>query len=448
MINISQISKKLSTYAISEKAREEKFILRSGGKIEAINFIQSFFIMIQNGSNTLKSWAETLSFMNEVKTTISDVAINHKLQFRHIDFFIKLLGDIMHEQITKSTAKSLTTSLLESFNRVFLEDSTCLNLPRNLSDFFKGAYSSSKKGDAATARIQFRTELKQGTATHIELQSYRDNDQKYSPKILEQLQANDLVIRDLGYWSLKVFRKIIDLGAYVLTRYLPNTHLFESNEEAKQINLIELVRKAKRAGKSIIDKQVLVGKKDKLPFRLIMLKVPEKVAAERRRKAKNNRNKRINYTKEYMELLGWSIYITNVDESIWQPEDVLKVYGYRWRIENIFKCWKMHFNFQKLFSGKRTLGPARVIITIYLLLIWILLFFNRLYIYFERVIFERKKEPISLMKFAGFIKKWFPLFCDTSSLEKYIDMVHYYCKYDKRKQGENFAQSIYYNNLA
>jgi len=448
MINKNQISEKLSTYAISQMAKEEKFAIRSDGKIKAVDFIQSFFLMIQNGSNTLKAWAETLSFLMDSETTLSDSAIHQRLQFKQVDFFKSLLSKILNHQIIEQAPKRLTTRLLEPFNRVFLEDSTCLNLPINLADIFKGAHSKSEAGKAATARIQFRTDIKQGTASHIVLQSYRDNDQKFSGDILEQLQANDLVIRDMGYWSLKVFRKIYKSGAYLLTRYLPNTHLFQADGKQEQINLIELTRKADKQGKTVIDQQVLVGKEEQLSSRLVMIKVPEKVAAERRRKAKKNRNKRVNYTKEYMELLGWSIYITNVDESIWQAEDVFKVYGYRWRIENIFKCWKTHFNFQNLFAGKQSLTLPRVIITIYLLLIWIMLFFNRLYIYFERAIFEKKKEFISLMKFASFINRWFIQLSNTTDLDQFIDKVYYYCKYDKRKKGENFSQSIYYKNLA
>ena len=437
---MSQISEKLSSFAISQKAKEEKFTLRSGGKIEALDFIKSFFMMIQQGENTLKAWATALSFLQGSKTTISDVAIHHKLQFRQIDFFESLLTDVINEQIMSTTSKQLESQLLQPFTRVFLEDSTCLTLPKNLSDYFKGP------GQSSTARIQFRTDIKQGTVSHLELQSFRDNDQKFSGAILKDLQANDLVIRDLGYWSLKVFKAIMGMGAYLLTRYFPNTHLFELDGD--QINLLNLIRTADKQGTKIIDKQVLVGTEEKVPMRLVMIKVPEKIAAERRRKAKNNRDKRKNYTKSYMELLGWFILLTNVDIAVWKPEDMLKVYGYRWRIENIFKCWKSCFKFEKLFANKNSLTPARVEITVYLLLIWITLFFNRLYIYFERAIFERKNEFISLMKFAGFIIMWFKEITNSGQLEDFIDIVHYYCKYDKRKKGENFAQSIYYKNLA
>ena len=440
MIDMSQISEKLSPFAISQQAKDKKFTLRSGGKIEALAFIQSFLLMMQKGDNTLKAWAETLSFVMDNETTISDVAIHGKLQFRHIDFFESLLENVINEQIIKKAPENLKTQLLEPFNRVFLEDSTCLNLPKNLAKYFPGP------GESSTARIQYRIDMKQGTTSHFELQSFRDNDQKFSGDILEDLKVNDLVIRDLGYWSLKVFKAIIGMGAYVLTRYFPNTHLFEIDGE--QINLINLIRTADKQGIKIIDRQVIVGAKERVPMRLVMIKVPEKVAAERRRKAKKNRDKRKNYTKEYMELLGWFIILTNVDISVWKPEDILKVYGYRWRIETIFKCWKSCFNFEKLFAGKQSLTPARVEITIYLLLIWITLFFNRLYIYFERAIFERKNEFISIMKFADFIMRWFKEITEAEDLERFIDKVYYYCRYDKRKQRENFAQSIYYNNLA
>jgi hypothetical protein len=55
----------------------------------------------------------------------------------------------------------------------------------------------------------------------------KENDQKASPLILEHLQAGDLVIRDLDYAALKVWRQIIAQGAYFLRRWRNDLGLFD-----------------------------------------------------------------------------------------------------------------------------------------------------------------------------------------------------------------------------
>ena len=54
----------------------------------------------------------------------------------------------------------------------------------------------------------------------------------------------------------------------------------------------------------------------------------------RRHRAKTDRDKRLNHSKDYYELLGYSCYITSVDQEIFSAAEVQKVYGLRWRIEN------------------------------------------------------------------------------------------------------------------
>ncbi len=84
-----------------------------------------------------------------------------------------------------------------------------------------------------------------------------------------------------------------------------------------------------------LDIDVYISKKVKVPVRLVAHRSPKHVAAERRRKAKNHHDRRHNPSKEYVELLGWEIYITNVLRTTWDAKTVCHVYHIRWRIEII-----------------------------------------------------------------------------------------------------------------
>ena len=58
------------------------------------------------------------------------------------------------------------------------------------------------------------------------------HDATYADKILEYIKEGDLVLRDLGY-SVTIFRKIGNLGAYFISRLHPGWCVLDAeNEEA------------------------------------------------------------------------------------------------------------------------------------------------------------------------------------------------------------------------
>ena len=143
--------------------------------------------------------------------------------------------------------------------------------------------------------------------------SYRVNDQKASARIVGMLQERDLVLRDLGYWSVAVFAAILGRGAFFLSRYRCGVSLFD-----RQGSPLELLSLLQSAGS--FDQTVEVGQKERLPLRLVARSVPQPVAAERRRKLRADRDKRRRPSKEQLALLGWEIFVTNAPPPFGAPE--------------------------------------------------------------------------------------------------------------------------------
>ncbi len=85
---------------------------------------------------------------------------------------------------------------------------------------------------------------------------------------------------------------------------------------------------------------MLCGKDKKLKVRLVAIKLSHEQAAQRKRKAKQDRDRRLNHSKGYYELLGYIIFITTVTEQIWNEQQVAAAYRVRWNIEIQFKSWK------------------------------------------------------------------------------------------------------------
>ncbi|MFQ5606227.1 MAG: IS4 family transposase [bacterium] len=441
----AQISAKLSEIPIEEISNLTGFIIRDTAIIRAMPFVMGFFKMILHGINTVEHWAGQICKL--CGHEISAQALQGKLQFRHQRFAEVLLTYVLRHQIMQSTPLPISTELFKAFGRAFLEDSTCVKLPSVLAEFFPGNYNHKDKDKGATARVQLRLELKSGEYTHLALQGFRDNDQKFSSDIVLTLRPGDLVLRDMGYCVLWVFRLIMQQEAFFVSRFRYATNVYDA-DSGKQIDLHKKLRSLRHQGGNVLDTPVLIGQKEKLPVRLVAIKAPPQVEQQRKRKAEKDRNKKTNHSQEYMELLGWTIFITNVPTEVFTPEQLLLAYGFRWRIEIVFKCWKSKFDFAHLFDKKQSMTPARAVISFYLLLIWLTLFFSKWYNFFLLAVFKAKQKWLSLFKFADFVKEHFEDLLLGSNLNEFVSFLARYCTYGKRKQISNFMEKLYLLKLA
>lgn len=446
MINSTQISVKLSELPIQKLALTHKFNIHRDVKITPSAYLLGFFMMLSNGQHTLSCWAGEVSCA--LGKAISKSGLSNKIQYPQVDFVKNLLEEALFHKVLPDD-RDLHSELFSDFGRVFLEDSVCLRLPRVLHEVFPGSHS--KMGATATARIQYRMNLQNGAANRVEVQSFRDHDAKFSADILAVLKPDDLVIRDLGYWSLKVFRQImVDKKAFLLTRKRFGVNVYDEDTHHK-IDLHERLKKADRRGIKVVKINVLVGREERVPLRLVAIRVPDNIANERRRKAKKDRNKRTNRSDEYMDMLDWTIFLTNVEDDVWTPEQMLEVYGFRWRIEIVFKAWKSKLNFQKIFKRKQSLTPPRAWITIYLVLLWIVLFFVPMFNYLLVRVYEQTEKFLSILKFAQFFKDHFEaLTCDIISqrnVDFWVQTTAKHCTYDRRRKIQNFCEKLYMLNF-
>ncbi len=429
-MNISKITTKLALLPIEELSWQSGFVKIESHKIGGLYFVHGFFQMINNGHNTLEKWCEQLYRLSNC--LIRKQSLQGKLQFVHVRFCKLLLECVMRQQVLGKATFENGCDLLQSFRRVFIEDSSCVTLPKMLRIFFPG--SVNQVGQTSSARIQLRLELNSGHYSHFDLEGYRDNDQKFSPNILKDLLAGDLVIRDLGYWVIGVFRKIDLAGAFFLSRFKYGNTIYEVDDK-EQIDLYEALKELDKQGITILDKQVLLGKDDQLPVRLVAIKCSKPVADTRKKKAKKKDSRVQQRSKQYIYLLECTIFVTNVEEQIWEPRHLLKVYGYRWQIEMIFKCWKSKFKFAHLFKNKHSMSPPRAIITFYLLLLYLTCFFVKAYNFFLVAIYKKTNKILSMLKFADYFKQNFQqiILEPEQILAQDLDMLAQYYTQDKRK---------------
>lgn len=205
-------------------------------------------------------------------------------------------------------------------------------LPKALAGAFPG--SANQSGNrSALLRVQTVLDLLSETLCHLSVEPYARNDQAASGDITQIARRGDLVIRDLGYFALKVLAAMCQLGISFISRLRTDVNVYDV--EGQPLDLLAVLR-----GMGQYDGPVLVGAKDTVPVRLVALRVPQEVAATRRRKMQNNRDKRLKPTPEAMALQDWNIFITNIGSDHLTTQQLAGFYRCRWRIETVFKTWK------------------------------------------------------------------------------------------------------------
>lgn len=423
-------------FSVEEIAKQSGYYLQQAKKIEAYPLIFGFFKMMQNGSNSLRLWALQVGLV--VGGTIAKSSVHDRLGPRTVDFVSSLLKRIMSDRTNQLRQAKPSMpgreNLLEKFKNVYLGDSTCEKLPANLCEEFPSSYSHGKS--AATLRIQTIYNYTLERFERFVLGSFRENDQSAADLILEVARAGDLALRDLGYFVLENLRKMTQAGIFFISRFRPETNLYDPVLGTK-IDLKVLFR-----GKNKVDMSVLIGAKEKVPVRLVAQKVPKEVFEQRKKKARADRNKKTNHSEAYYDLLEWSIFVTNVPPEMLTVFEVIQIYGLRWFIEVIFKAWKSHFHFSKMLN-RTQMNYWRVLVTIYLMLIQIAFWSMEIYQYIKNGVEKLTTKPISIMKYFDVLSALIERVASIKSLQELDPLIPQFAAhatYEKRKKRKNIKE--------
>ncbi len=429
--NHETIDKKLKKLGINKLAKKSGFTQRKTKKVSGKVLIVSFIFMALQGKNTFEQWAEQIGILTKKK--VSKQGIWKRVTVRLTNFLIDVLMEAFKQQTTGICEQAKQNKSFEKYKRVLIQDSTTIALPAWLSWCFSGNVSRGKK--KAQLKIQVIYDILNNQFIHFEITPYTHNDQSKSFDILDIANEDDLVIRDLGYFVLECFDKMNKKQIHSLSRLRYGVTVFDA-ETGKEINLLRTLKREKG-----IDKWVLIGKERKVKQRLVAIPLSQEQTNLKRMKAKNDRDKRLNHKDDYYELLGYSLFISTEDRGVFSTIQIAQVYGFRWRIENIFKCWKGQFHLQKLIPQDRSITKERVEAIIYMMLIFVVLFQVTVYNYILMQANKIKDYLISLCKLCKYIANNITLFFERS-LHDLTPQILYYCRYDKRLDRKNFIQKL------
>jgi hypothetical protein len=179
-------------------------------------------------------------------------------------------------------------------------------------------------------------------------------DREIGKSVVDKLCANDLLIRDMGYFSLGEFSLIEERGAFWLSRLPINV----TARDAAGRPLEELLRKAKG---DVVEFYALVGNIGH-QARLVAVRADPKTAEKRRRERREEARKH-GRTPDQTALLrdGWHLMITNIGADRMSTTGLFKLYGVRWQIEIVFRAWKQSSSHRAAFARRSNPNHLQVL---------------------------------------------------------------------------------------
>lgn len=330
---VEKLTEFFSPAQIESSARRTKFVQRAS-KITGKLFLALVTFGRWSSAKTTVAQLAAKAAHLDVAVDITPEALQQRMTPRAVAFLQDLLQTAFAKLHTGDTI--CEEGIFAPFPRVHIADSTGLRLPKSLAKEFPGAGGS---GSKAGAKIQLVWEYKSHTFDHFALIPWNVPDSKYVDTVVELAQVHSLFLFDLGYFKLAAFATIAAAQAYFLSRLNHQTMLREVVGGRQQS--LDLASCLARETKPVIEKAVVLGAYERVPARLIAIRMPEAIVNERRRQAYAVAKKR-GYTpsQAYLTLLAWNLFVTNVPATVWSSTTVGIAYALRWQVELVFRGWK------------------------------------------------------------------------------------------------------------
>lgn len=350
MTSIAQVAKKMQT-VFNEQANElgkaSGFIKRSR-RLTGASFVTALVSdWLSDGATTLNS----LSQATAVGTGVSSQALDQR--------FTPAAAEFMRQMVARTTATVIEHEqelgiLGEHFKRIYLQDSTSIQLPAALQTVWQGQRGHS------SVKIHVEWEMVAGGLTQVQLTDGVTHDRR-GLVMPERWEAGSLYLRDLGYFNLAEFAQMSADGCWWVTRYKSGTTL--SDEHAQPFALADWLQ---TVGAEPQATSVLVGQQHALAARLVARRA---TAAETKRQRQALRDwerlKQRRASPDRWGLVGWTLYLTNLPPDKLTLAQVATLYRLRWQIERLFRLWKNELQL----ATWRTQNPWRMLCEFYAKLI-------------------------------------------------------------------------------
>ncbi|PEP49913.1 IS4 family transposase, partial [Bacillus pseudomycoides] len=422
-----EIQDLLSPNTLQNLARDVGFVRRAS-KYRAQDLIALCVWISQSVAKTsLTQLCSCLEASTEV--LISPEGLNQRFNATAVQFLQQVLAELLNKKL--SSTKLFSSPHASIFKRIRILDSTAFQLPDVFSSVYPGAGGCSH---TAGVKIQLEYDLLSGQFLHIHTGPGKQHDRTYGSLCVPTVTANDLCIRDLGYFHLKDLQHIQDNKAYYISRIKSNTRIYQKNPtpdyfqdgrikkgtEYIQIDM-EVLMNSLQPGQTCEISDAYVGMTDKVSTRVIVHRLTKEQQQKRlQNQIVREKKKGMKYSPRSKRLSGINVYMTNTPTDIVPMGQVHDWYSLRWQIEILFKTWKSFFHIHHCKKIKR----ERLECHLYGQLIAILLCSSTMF-QMRQLLLMKKKRELSEYKAIYMIKDYFLLLFqaiqkDTQELSKIL----------------------------
>ncbi len=379
MSSISQVSgamQRVLTRRAKELERETGFVERSTAQLDGPTFVQT----------TVFGWLDTpeasYAQLRHVAASLGVPVSSQAVEQRFGTESAALLREVLQEAVGEVlSSEASAPELLRRFNGVYVQDGTIISLPPELRDEWRGCGGSTPEAGQSSMRVQVRLDLAQGGMQGPWLQEGRAAERSGEAHEAP-LPQGCLYNVDAGYFTLTEMRAHGRAGCYWLTPD-PNARTLLIDERGQCWDLVSFL--GAQTGDEV-DVQVFLGKSERLPVRLIARRVSPEQAERRRTNANrekdvkskgvqrpNERKRRVagdkrkrprkhkKTGKARLQLLEWTILITNVPQALLTVDEALVLARCRGPLELCWKLWKQVGKVDTWRSAK----PYRILTEIY-----------------------------------------------------------------------------------
>jgi hypothetical protein len=359
---------------IEDLARQTGFIRRKR-KVSGLQFLLALLCgVVPCASPSLESMAACF------EVCISRQALHKRFTESAVAFVKAILSDVFTDITTR--IEPLKAGLAQ-FQRIILCDSTQWQLKEQLQRSFPGYGGGASK---AACKLQTAVDLISGEILLADYHKSTRPDQGYGSTILKKVRSGDLLLFDLGYYSVLFFNSIISRGAFFIC---PIYYNVITKTDDHQASVAEFLLNSKVDS---IDRLLQVGTLQSTSLRLVAFRNSTQKAANLRKKVREDYRKHGRVPpKQRLLFCDWTTLITNLEPNQLSAQNVIELYRCRWHIEIFFRDAKSHLRLDLSSSKNRYRFEAQLLAVLILAAI--------LYFIHGRFNFHAQNQELSLDKF-------------------------------------------------
>jgi hypothetical protein len=318
-------------------ASQTELIIRNSRKFTAACFLQSLLSSVATGLASLNQIAGDLKDRDH--PGMARQSLHQRFGIRSTAFLMAVLGDLMQQRY-RTAATAIKSGAIQ---RLLIEDASGQVMPKSNADAFPA--HGNHHGKTAGVKIDLAFDLLTGSIVSHGLHAATGQDKSIGKEFVIEVRRGDLVLRDMGYFSLGEFTAIEMLDAWWLTRLPLTTGVMLENGRS-------LERYMKSSRGDIIDLDAIVGEQGKKCRLVAMRAAPEVSAARRAERRKKARDCGKNPCSKGLLRDGWHLMLTNLGKEQAGVSQLAAIYRARWAVEIQFRAWKQALNLGKALNRR------------------------------------------------------------------------------------------------